>query len=361
MSELVRSKSRRGTPAQAHSHLRRTRRFILSMVVLTVVLLALITVALSIGAARIPIVDVVRVVFAQLPWTAPAGADLDVAQTVIISTRAPRVLLAVGVGAVLAVVGVVLQALTRNPLADPHILGISAGASSGAALAMTTGVVAVLGQAALPVAAFVGAVATLVCVLVFSQSHSGTDPLKLILVGVAVGYGFTALTNVLIFLSPNPESSRGVMFWMLGTLTRASWLSTVLLLVLAVLFCFLVTAFSDGIDAVSAGDHIALTVGVNPRVIRGVLLVLASFAVAATVPVVGGIGFIGLIMPHAARALVGHRHKLITPVAAVFGAIVLLLADLIARTVFAPQELPIGVVTGLMGAPFIIYILRKGR
>lgn len=346
-------------PTSHGSHTSNTRRFWLILIGLLVLLFFSALFAMTIGAASIPLPDVVEVLWAQLPGTADLDVSLAAAETVVVSTRAPRVLLAIGVGAILAVVGVVLQAMTRNSLADPHILGISSGASTGAALVMTTGAASVLGQLSLPVAAFVGALVTLAIVLGFAHGPQGTDPLRLILLGVAVSFGFTALTNVLIFLSPNPESSRGVMFWMLGSLTRATWLSAVLMLVLAVVFCLFITALSNGIDAVAAGDQIALTVGVNPKALRWWLLLTASFTVAATVPVAGGIGFIGLIMPHAARALLGHRHALITPVAAVLGAVVLLLSDLAARTFFAPQELPIGVVTGLLGAPFIIFILRR--
>lgn len=313
-----------------------------------------------IGSVAIAPADAVQVLWARLTG-APIPADLVVVDTILTVTRVPRVLTGLAAGAVLAVAGAALQAMVRNPLADPYVLGISSGASVGAAAAIALGVGGILGAFALPAAAFVGAIGATVLVLALAGRGSQATSLRLVLVGIAVGYGFSALTNLVIFLSATPEATRSVMFWMLGSLATATWSKVAMVALAAVLVAVAVLPRHRSLDALAAGDRTALGIGVDPRRTRIQHMVVVSLAIALTVAATGGIGFVGLVVPHLARAMVGARHRLLLPTAALLGASVLVLADLVARTAFSPMELPIGVLTGLLGAPMIVYIVRSRR
>lgn len=313
-----------------------------------------------VGAVAISPAEAITVLWLHLTG-AQVPTDLAVVDTILTVTRIPRVLTAMGAGAVLAVAGAALQAMVRNPLADPYVLGISSGASAGAAAAIAFGFSGVLGALALPAVAFIGAIVATVMVLVMAGGSARATPLRLVLVGIAVGYGFSALTNIVVFLSATPEATRAVMFWMLGALATASWSKAALVGAAALLLACAVLPRHRDLDALAAGDRTALSVGVDPRRVRIRHMLVISLAIALTVSATGGIGFVGLVIPHFARAMVGVRHRLVLPATAMLGASVLIVADLIARTVFAPMELPIGVLTGLLGAPMILYIVQSRR
>ena len=314
--------------------------------------------ALSTGSVSIPLPDLVTVLGAQL-----RGDTVDPAlrgvSTIVVNTRLPRVMAALAAGAVLAVCGAVLQAMVRNPLADPYVLGISAGASTGAAAAITLGIGAALAAAAVPAAAFIGAIVASIIVLLMSGNSAQSSALRLIVVGLAVSYFFAALTNIIIFVSASPEATRSVMFWMLGSLATATWTKVAMLCAALAIVVLILLPHHTVMDALAAGDSTALALGIDPRRTRIGLIIVVSLAVALAVSATGGIGFIGLVVPHLARALMGARHRDLLPAAGLLGAAVLVLADLVARTAFSPLELPIGVLTGLLGAPLIIYIMRK--
>lgn len=309
--------------------------------------------ALCIGPVAIDPPTVLRAMIAGLGGTEPANT----AEVIVWTTRAPRVAMAIVAGALLAVAGTVFQAMVRNGLADPYLLGINAGASTGAAVV----VLVVGGGSALlfSAGALTGAVLAVLLVLALSGVASTRGPLRIILAGLAVGYALNAATNFLIFSSDSPEAARSVLFWLLGSLAAvqpAGLAATALATVL--LFAWLL-ATAPTVDALASGDDSARSVGVDPERTRLLLLTVTSAAVGVGVAAVGGIGFVGLVVPHLARALVGSRHRSTLPAAALLGALLLVGADTVARTALAPMEIPVGVITGIVGAPALLLLLRQ--
>lgn len=253
-----------------------------------------------------------------------------------------------------------LSLIARNALADPYILGINSGASTGAALAILFGVGAGFGEYALQGAAFIGALAASAVMFFIARSAGRLTSVRLLMAGIAVGYALSAVTSFLIFASDSAEGSRSVMFWLLGSLGLGRW-GLLLLVSMLVVVAVTIVFWSMGrrIDALTVGDDAALTMGVNPDRMRVILVVLTCILVGSVVAMAGSIGFVGLVIPHAARRLVGGSHRHMIPVAALLGASLLIAADIGARTLLAPQEIPIGILTSLVGAPFLILLVRR--
>ncbi|GAA4898053.1 iron complex transport system permease protein [Stackebrandtia albiflava] len=327
---------------------------------LTAGLIATVCLTIGIGPVWIPpdvVLGIVGDRLLDLPPD-PDRARSDV--SIVLNVRIPRVLLGVAVGAGLAMCGAVLQAMVRNMLADPYILGISGGASVGAAGAILFGLGAGIGLNALPVSAFLGALGAALLVFFIARAGGQITSLRLLLSGVAVGYALSAVTSFIIFASDSAEGSRSVMFWLLGSLSLARWdplLLVVLVVVGLALLCFIL--WGRRLDAIAIGDETALTLGVSPTRTRVVLLVFVSLATGAVVAAAGAIGFVGLVIPHIARRLVGSPHTRVIPVAALIGAVFLVWADAAARTVMQPRELPIGIITAMVGAPFLLFLVRR--
>jgi iron complex transport system permease protein len=298
-----------------------------------------------------------RVSLHQLGWPGPVDWE-PFEQTIVWDIRVPRVLLGGLVGAGLAIAGATLQALVRNPLADPYLLGVSAGASLGAVLTLGLGVTWLAGLSR-SVAGFLGALAALVTVLLVARRAGRLTAGRLILAGVSVGYVFTALTSALIYAAPNGEAAKGVLYWLLGGLGGARWsqLGWPALIVAGTMAWLLSQARS--LNAVSVGEETAATLGVDPVRFRWILFSLTSLLTGALVAVSGGIGFVGLMLPHIVRAFVGSDHRRLLPIAALAGAVFLIWVDVLARTAIAPAELPIGIITALLGAPFFIWIMGR--
>lgn len=315
------------------------------------------TVALGIGPVWIEPTTVARVLWAHLTAT-PVPADIPaMADQIVWATRAPRVAMAIVAGAALAVAGTVLQSLSRNGLADPYLLGVNGGASAGVAT-----VVLVAGAAtglALAGAALAGAVLATILVLGIASSAATRGTSRLILSGLAVGYALMAVTNFLIFWSDSPEASRSVLFWLLGSLTSIQPLVLAAATVATIVGGWMLLLAARRLDALASGDDSALAIGLDPERARFALMTGTSAMVGVVVAGVGGVGFIGLIVPHAARSLVGVRHRVALPAAAALGAALLVAADTVARTAFAPQEIPVGVITGAIGAPVLLLLLRR--
>lgn len=321
-----------------------------------------VTMVLTVGIGPVAIApDLVLAITGHHLFDLPAAGDWTRSDASIVwNVRIPRVLLGVAVGAGLAVCGAVLQAMVRNMLADPYILGISSGASVGAAGAILFGMGAGIGLNALPVSAFLGALAAALLVFFIARAGGQITSLRLLLSGVAVGYALSAVTSFIIFASDSAEGSRSVMFWLLGSLSLARW-DILLYIVLAVIVIALLLMILWGrrLDAISLGDETALTLGVSPTRTRVILLVFVSLTTGAIVAAAGAIGFVGLVIPHIARRLVGAVHVRLIPVAALIGAIFLVWADALARTVMQPRELPIGIITAMVGAPFLLFLVRR--
>jgi ABC-type Fe3+-siderophore transport system permease subunit len=280
-------------------------------------------------------------------------------EAVLLQLRLPRVLLATLVGAGLAISGAAYQGVFRNPLADPYLLGAAAGAGLGATLVIAYSPTQTLGPFGIvPLAAFVGALVGVGCALLLGTAAGGSHSPTLLLAGVAVA-AFLAAAQTLV-QQQNTDDLREVYGWLLGQLGRAQWSDVVLVLPYLVPACLVLLLCGRALDVLAVGDDEASALGVHPGRLRLLVILAASMATAAAVAVSGLIGFVGLVVPHIARRLVGGSHARVLPVSLLIGGGFLVLADLVARIVLAPAELPIGVVTAFVGAPFFAGLLWAG-
>ncbi|GAA4113990.1 iron complex transport system permease protein [Enteractinococcus coprophilus] len=335
------------------------RRTYLWLVLLTVATAASLVLGISIGAVAVSPADVLGVIGHRLFGLAD-GSWSETTEAIVWDVRLPRVVLGLCVGAGLAVCGMALQAMVRNMLADPYLLGINSGASSGAAAAILFGFGAGLGEHALQGSAFLGALAA--SLLVYSVARTGgrVTSVRLLLAGVTVGYALYALTSFLIFASGSAEGARSVMFWLLGSLSLATWGTPLLAVVLSTLLTITVlTMLGRSVDVLALGDETSLTLGISPEKLRTGLLVLVALCIGILVSAAGSIGFVGLVVPHLARRAVGSTHSRAIPVAALMGGVLLIWADLVARTMLAPQEIPVGILTAMVGAPFLLILIHR--
>ena len=284
------------------------------------------------------------------------------AQSIVWGMRFPKVIICACVGAGLSLTGILMQAMTRNSLADPYILGISSGASTGAtAILLISGAFPALAGITVGVGAFLGAMVSSAIVLVLGGTSGRFTPARLVRSGTAVSAIFHALTNLLIFMSPDKRKVSSAIFWIEGSFASAGW-EDVLPAVGTLAAIFLVAMFiHHSLDALLLGEDIAVTVGVNVRAVKLVIIVASALVTGIMVSISGCIGFVGLVVPHVARTLVGTAHRRLIPFSVLLGAIFMVLADMFSRVVVAPSELPIGVVTALLGAPFFLMMLRKSQ
>jgi len=310
---------------------------------------------LLLGAAGIASSQVVRALLDALPFIEVDHGLTEIQLNVLFQIRAPRVVLGGMVGAILAVGGASYQGVFRNPLADPYLLGVAAGAGLGATVAF-----AVSGNADLLAPfAFVGGMAAVAVTYSLGRSVGGRTTTSLILAGVAVAAFATAIQTFV--LQRNSETLRQVYSWILGQLVTVGWSDVLGLLPYALVASGVMLASRRILDVLSIGDEEAAALGVNVVRFRWVVVIAATLATAAAVSVSGLIGFVGIIVPHTIRLLFGVSYRVIVPLSLFFGAAFLMAADIVARTVVAPAELPIGVVTAFFGAPFFVMVLRSMR
>ncbi len=342
--------------------IRRTRRrTAIWITALSVLLVLSFIAAVGLGAVFVPPGTTVDIITHHL-FGSPTEVDWRPSQDAIVwEVRLPRAILGVAVGAGLTVCGVALQAMVRNMLADPYLIGVNSGASAGAAAAILFGVgAAALGELALQGSAFIGALVACALVFMIARAAGRITSVRLLMTGVAVGYALSALTSFLIFASDSVEGARSVMFWLLGSLTLARWGTSLLTVLLVVVITVtLLILWGRHLDALAIGDETAHTLGVYPARFRAQLLFVIAITVGVLVASSGSIGFVGLVVPHLARRIVGGSHRRVIPVAALLGAIFLVWADLAARTLLSPQELPIGIITAIVGAPFLLILVRR--
>lgn len=309
------------------------------------------------GAERLSVDTVTTVLGANL-----FGGEVEPTdQAIVWDLRVPRMLLAIAVGAGLAIAGAVTQTVVRNPLADPYLLGISSGASVGATAVITLGILSGSGTWGLSLGALVGALGAAVLLFVVAMAQGGLTPLRLILTGTVMAAAFGALASFLVFRSPNPNAAESVLFWLLGSLAGATWDQLALPLVTVALVGGALVAMSGWLDALASGPDTAASLGVPVQALRNVLYVLLALLVGVLVAVAGAISFVGLVLPHIARLLVGARHRIALPVAALAGAVFLVWVDVAARLLTRPEEIPLSVVTGVIGAPVFLILLGRRR
>lgn len=310
----------------------------------------------AIGETSIPM-DVVAKTVANRVFH--AGYPLDaIDEGIIWNYRLSRAVVAACCGAALAMSGVVLQSLLRNPLADPYILGISAGASTGAVGVAILGFGA--GMLTMPLGAFLGAIVAFALVSLLAL-RAGSGNSAIILAGVAGSQLFNALTSFIVTKAANAEQARGIMFWLLGNLSGVRWPDVWLALPVAVGGFVVCLWHARALDAFTFGSESAASLGIPVRRVYIILTGVSALMTAIMVSIVGSIGFIGLVIPHAARMIVGIRHGRLLPAAALTGAVFMIAADILSRTIIAGQDLPIGVITALFGAPAFALILSQRR
>jgi iron complex transport system permease protein len=337
-----------------------TRRVPASILIpsLIALLLVSIVIAAGIGAVRVGPMQIIAIVLHH----AGIGTDIEFTHqqdAVVWAIRVPRVLLATMVGAALAISGAVLQGIFRNPLADPSIIGVSSGAAFGAVSAIVIGATP-FGYMTTPIAAFAGGVITTLVVWSLSRRNGRVDTVTLILVGIALNAMIGAGMGMLNYMADD-EQLRAVVFWSMGSLGGATWKSLYAILPLILLGLIALPRQARDLNLLVLGEREARHLGVDVDRTRFLLIVVVALTTGAAVAFAGIIGFVGLIVPHLIRLISGPDHRVLLPASALTGATLLVLTDLLSRTIVSPLELPIGVVTALLGAPFFLFLLLKTR
>jgi iron complex transport system permease protein len=346
-----------------HTLLNRIGRWKLIVFLLFITLIVLVLVTVTIGSMDVSLSEVYTILIKNVPFIGDyVQTEVSPIHTeVVLKIRLPRVLVAGVVGVALAAAGAVLQGLLRNPMADPYVLGISAGASVGASLAIGFGFgSSFLGFLyAVPLMAFVGALITIFVVYNISKRGGGNSMLSLLLIGIAISSFLSAIVSFIKIISS--DALHGIVYWIMGSLQVAGWNH----LFIASPFVFggliIIFYYAKDLNIISLGEHQAQHLGVDVESLKTRLLICVSLITAAAVSVSGIIGFIGLIIPHMTRLLVGPDHRILIPTSALLGAIVLIICDTLARTLMSPAEIPVGIITALLGSPFFVYLLIKRK
>ncbi|MET9225112.1 iron ABC transporter permease [Lentzea sp. NPDC003310] len=325
-------------------------------------LVGVLVVSIVAGVALGP-VSVPFGVTTELLWEALTGgtvpAHLAGQYHIVWDIRLPRVLLAAVVGAGLSAVGVAIQAMVRNALADPYVLGISSGASVGATAVATMGILSGLGVYALSVGAFATGLGATALVYITARTSRGLTPLRLVLTGTALAYGFSAVAMLLVFQAPHGEAARAAMFWLLGSLGGATWTALPIAAAVTVLGIAYLMTRARQLNALAMGDETATTLGVPVNRFRTHLFVVTAGITGVLVAVSGAVGFVGLMLPHLTRMVVGADHRKVLPLAPLAGASFMVWVDVAARMLAAPEELPLGVITAAIGVPCFIFLMRR--
>ncbi len=312
----------------------------------------------GIGASGLSWGEVLRYLGAGLTG-GPISPDQVPAYTIVWELRFPRAVLAAVVGAGLSAIGVAVQAMVRNALADPFVLGISSGAAVGANAVLLFGAFGALGLWALSTAAFLSALLAMTLVYAIARTADGLTPLRLVLTGTAMYYGFSAVTTFMVFAAERGEAARSAMMWLLGSLGGASWASVPIAAGTVLAGLAHLTVSARRLNALAMGDETAAALGVDAGKLRKELFLVCAAVTGAVVAVSGAIGFVGLMVPHAARMLVGADHRRLLAVAPLAGAVLLIWVDILSRVVLAPVELPVGVLTAVIGVPCFVLLMRR--
>lgn len=344
----------RSTPPQA------TLGLPLVFVLLAASLAVSVFLAIGMGSATIEPVDTARYL-----WASVTGGTIPAEEAtryqIVWHIRTPRVLLAAVVGAGLGGVGVAIQALVRNALADPFILGVSSGGAVGAVTVSLLGALSAFGIYAVSAGAFAGALVATALVYGIAYARTGVTPLRLVLTGVALSFGFQALMSVMIYFAPTGEATSTVLFWTMGSFGAATWGTLPVVAVVTVAGILILRRSSRALDVMTLGDETAVSMGVDATRARQALFVVTAVMTGAMVAVSGTIGFVGLVIPHITRMIVGSTHARVLLIAPLLGAVLMVWVDLLARTAAAPRELPLGALTALIGVPAFIVLMRRRR
>lgn len=327
------------------------------------IICAVITLILSIGLGPVSVspITTAKILISRIPFLGSfipqTWEQLD--YNIIIGLRLPRVLLGMVVGASLAVTGVTMQALVRNKLADPFILGVSSGASAFATLGMLFGAFSFLGRYSLSLSAFIGSAVTIIFVYILSRRNGRINIAQMLLSGVAVSMIMDGFTNIITLSAPNALGLHNASFWMSGSLAGAKLEYLTLPFAVLVICTAVLMLNYRGLNLLVLGDESAGTLGINVGRLQKLLILVASLMSGVTIAISGSIGFVGLMVPHFTRLLVGGDHRKVLPVSALLGGILVVWVDVLARTVIAPEELPVGILTAVIGGPIFIWMLRR--
>lgn len=286
-----------------------------------------------------------------------ANTTASMTDTIITDIRLPRLIYSVLTGIGLSLVGLLMQTVTRNALADPYVLGVSSGASTGAVFAIIMGGLPFLGQYNTPIFAALGAALSIILVLLcVGKSNS---PVKLILIGMGMTGVFSALTMMIIYGAKHEAQVRSAMFWLLGSFAGIQWSDLPLTAIIVTLFMLYIYVFNQDLDVLLLGNHEAAQMGLSVKQLQLSIVIISSIVIATLVSKVGVVGFIGLIIPHLARIIGGPKHKHTLLFSALIGSIVMIWSDVLSRALYSPEEIPIGVLTSLLGAPLFIWIIMN--
>jgi len=345
----------------------RAKRWKLIIAGLIVALIITVLVSLNIGYAPISYSDILTYFGSQIPGinnfidVTSFSRDQLAEQSIVIGIRLPRILSALIIGAALSASGTIFQGVFKNPMADPFVLGVSAGASVGAGIAILWGAgISFLGFPLVPIVAFISALATIFFVYNISRVGSRVPVMSLLLTGIAVSIFLSAVFQTMQFLTTDHKLSQ-LVNWQIGTITNIGWTNWWASLPFIVTGILLSYFYARDLNMISLGEDTAQHLGVNTERTKKILLTLASMMTAAAVSISGLIGFVGLMIPHITRLLVGPDHRLLIPASVIVGSIYLILCDDLARVISGPTELPVGIITALAGGPFLIFLLRRSK
>ena len=309
--------------------------------------------ALQFGANFIPLDQIISALMSMIDPNAKASMT----DTIITDIRLPRLIYSVLTGIGLSLVGLLMQTVTRNALADPYVLGVSSGASTGAVFAIIMGGLPFLGQYNTPIFAALGAAISIIMVLLcVGKSNS---PVKLILIGMGMTGVFSALTMMIIYGAKHEAQVRSAMFWLLGSFAGIQWGDLPLTAIIVTLFMLYIYMFNQDLDVLLLGNHEAAQMGLSVKQLQLSIVIISSIVIATLVSKVGVVGFIGLIIPHLARIMGGPKHRNTLLFSALIGSIVMIWSDVLSRALYSPEEIPIGVLTSLLGAPLFIWIIMN--
>lgn len=321
--------------------------------VLCLILCISLVTALQFGAKFISLDQIISALMSMIDVNAKASMT----DTIIADIRLPRLIYSVLTGIGLSLVGLLMQTVTRNALADPYVLGVSSGASTGAVFAIIMGGLPFLGQYNTPIFAALGAALSIILVLLcVGKSNS---PVKLILIGMGMTGVFSALTMMIIYGAKHEAQVRSAMFWLLGSFAGIQWGDLPLTAIIVILFMLYIYMFNQDLDVLLLGNHEAAQMGLSVKQLQLSIVIISSVVIATLVSKVGVVGFIGLIIPHLARIIGGPKHKHTLLFSALIGSIVMIWSDVLSRALYSPEEIPIGVLTSLLGAPLFIWIIMN--
>jgi len=345
------------------TYFRRASRWKLIVIVLAVALTLTIILSLNVGFAQIPFSTVLNIIAKRMPFLGNLVDSSNVSyveETIIIQIRMPRILAGALVGAALAAAGVVYQGIFKNPMADPYVLGVSSGAAVGASLAIVLGIgFTLLGVSTVPILAFAGSLIAVFVVYNISRIGSRVPVTTLLLSGIAVSIFLSAIVAVLQVIAG--ERLHIIVFWLMGGFSYVEWKDVLAILPLICLGTMVIYFYARDLNILALGEETAQHLGVDVEKVKKLLLIFGSLVTAAAVSVSGLIGFVGLIIPHMTRIVIGPDHRILLPTSIIVGATFLVICDAVARMIVSPVELPVGVITALSGGPFLIYLLRKKK